>query len=217
MRRTLLILAAIALAVGGCSDLRRNPFRSFPEAPPKAVSWHTTPRAIEPMRVAVLPFALAERVGKGAAECGPSLAASLRELGIHEIVLVGPEQAAHLALPDLKTGGVSVDSLLAVRDATGCDAVVMGRVEQFDGFHPVAIGLTVHLVSCADGAVLWSAQAHLDGRSEDVQLDVEGWWQRVRGDNAAAVNGWKSVLASPREFSRYLSDRLAWTLGNEPR
>lgn len=213
----ILPVALVALLAAGCADIARNPFRSFPAAPPGAVVWHTTPRAAEAQRVAVLPFALAERVGKGAAELAPAAAASLRSLGLHEVTLVGPEQAARLNLPDLHANQVPVDSLLAVRDATGCDAVLVGRVEQFDGFHPVSLGATVHLVSCHDGAVLWSAQLQLDGRREDVQRDIEGWWKRSAGAQAVAVNGWRAVLASPREFCRYAADRLAWTLGNMPK
>ncbi len=214
--RHLLLIAAVLLV--GCSDLARNPFRRMPAAPPGSVAWHTTPRAIEPLRVAVLPFALAEKVGKGAAELSPSFADSLRALGIHETVLVGPEQAAGLQqqTPDLHEGRVSIDALLAVRDATGCDAVAIGRVEQFDGFHPVSLGASVHLISCRDGAVLWSAQIQLDTRRQDVQRDIESWWKRSAGAQAAAINGWKSVLSTPRDFCRYAADRLAWTIGNDP-
>ena len=214
MRPFLLIVLAVLLV--GCAELSRNPFRRMPVAPPGSVAWHTTPRAIEALRVAVLPFALAEKVGKGASELSPSFAGSLRALGIHETVLVGPERAILLTLPDLHAGKVPVDTLLAVRDATGCDAVVIGRVEQFDGFHPVSLGASLHLISCHDGSVLWSAQMQLDTRRDDVQRDIEGWWKRNSGEQASAVNGWKSVLSTPRDFCRYAADRLAWTIGNDP-
>ena len=150
----LLLLLAVGLLAAGCSDISRSPFRRMPIAPPGSVAWHTTPRAIEAMRVAVLPFALAEKVGKGAGELAPSFADSLRALGIHETTLVGPAAATRLAPPDLREGRVPVDALLAVRDATGCDAVVIGRVEHFDGFHPVSLGASLHLISCQDGSVL---------------------------------------------------------------
>jgi len=209
------ILLALALALcAGCN--LRSPFRRMPVAPPGTVSWQTTPRAVEPLRVAVLPATLAERIGKSAAELAPALADSLRALGRHEVVLVGPEQASRLILPDLHAGSLSVDALLAVRDATGCDAVVLSRVEQYDPFHPVSLGVSAHLVSCHDGAILWSAQAQLDGRREDVQLDVEAWWERTRGSQGAALTGWKSVLSSPREFCRYAADRLVWTVATQP-
>lgn len=213
MIRLAIVLAAL-LAVAGC-DIR-SPFRHMPVAPPGTVSWQTTPRAVEPLRVAVLPTILAERIGKGAAEIAPALADSLRELGRHEVVILGPEQAGKLVLPDLRTGIVPVEALLSVRDASGCDAVLISRVESFDGFHPVSIGVAAHLISCHDGAILWSAQAQLDGRRDEVQRDIEGWWERNRGGQAAALTGWKSVLSSPREFCRYAADRLVWTIAQEP-
>ena len=64
--------------------------------------------------------------------------------------------------------------------------------------------------------MLWSAQLQLDTRREDVQRDIEGWWKRNAGQQASAVNGWKSVLSTPRDFCRYAADRLAWTIGNQP-
>lgn len=214
MMRCLLI--ALAVLASGCADISRNPFRRLPAAPPGSIAWHTTPRAVEALRIAILPFALAEKIGKGASELSPAFAGSLRALGIHEVVLVGAEQAALLNPPDLHEGKVPVDALLAVRDATGCDAVVIGRVEHFDGFHPVSLGASVHLVSCHDGAVLWSAQIQIDTRRDDIQRDIEGWWKRNAGEAAAAVNGWKSVLSTPRDLCRYAADRLAWTIGNMP-
>ncbi|MEK7412511.1 MAG: hypothetical protein AAB263_04230 [Planctomycetota bacterium] len=168
------------------------------------------------MRIAIVPFTLAERVGKGAVELAPSLAASLRELGLHQVVLVGPEVAAKLITADLHANSVSVESLHSVRDATNCDAVIVGRVEQFDGYHPISLAVTVHLVSCQDGAVLWTAQADLDGHRDDIQRDIEGWWSRNRGEATAALNTWRSTLESPREFCKYATDRLAWTIGQLP-
>jgi hypothetical protein len=208
MPRSLLLLAAAALLLGGC----QSPFRSLPDLPPQCISWHTTPRAAEPLRVAVLPFSAAERVGRSAGELAPAIAAALRELGRHEVVLVGPLEAIKLTPPTLATGTVAVDDLLRIRDATGADAVLVGRIEQFDGFHPVAIGLTAHLISCHDGVVLWTATAHLDGAREEIQRDIEGWYEHQRGEQTAGIGGWKETLASPRLFVRYASDRLVGTI-----
>lgn len=210
MRR--LALFACALVLAGCEGGLRSPFRRFPAAPPGAIAWRTSLHAAEPQRVAVLPFALAEGVGRGAAELGPALAASLRALALHEVVLASAPPAG----ADLHAGSLAVDTLAAVREATGCDAVVVGRIEHFDGYHPVSLGAAVHLVSCADGAVLWSAQLQLDGRREEVQRDIEGWWRRGAGEAGAAVDGWRSVLSTPRDFCRYAADRLAWTVANQP-
>ncbi|MCS6970962.1 MAG: hypothetical protein RMM29_00930 [Planctomycetota bacterium] len=208
-RRAVLALGALLLA--GCSWL---PWRSLGEPPP-SVTWHADPAAGEPLRVVVLPFALAEGVGKGAAELSPAFAASLRALGRHEVIRVPPSTA--LPVPDLGQGSVPIDVLLAVRDATGCDAVVIGRVEHFDSFPPVSLGAALHLVSCHDGAVLWSAQAQLEGRREDVQADIRAWWSASEGERGAPINGWRSVLSTPRDFCRYAADRLAWTVVHPPK
>lgn len=208
MRRVLPAILALA-ALAGCAAWRA------PGEPPAAITWQAQPEAAAPLRVVVLPLALAEGVGRGAAELSPAFAASLRALGQHEVLRLPP--AAAVEAPDLAAGSIPAALLLAIRDATGADAVVVGRVEHFDSVPLMSLGAVLHLVSCHDGAVLWTAQAQLDARRDDVQDDIRRWWAAHEGERGAPINGWRSVLATPRDFCRYAADRLAWTVLHPPR
>lgn len=200
--------AAIAIAFSAlllCTGCR--------EEPPPFVSWRSTPRAAEAGRVAVIAFWSNDGVGRSAALVADAAAAALRELGLHEVVLVGAERRRALLPEDvLLANRLSADLLLRLRDALRCDAVLLGRVEQFDGYDPIAIGLSMHLISCADGEKLWEATGHLDGGRTEVQADLRDWWERSAGRGSAGPAGWRGVLSSPQAFARYATDRLLWTL-----
>lgn len=200
--RTLAVLLA-ALVAAGCART----------SPPPATSWRTSARAAEPGRVAVLAFWSGDGVGRSAAATSEAMAASLRELGLHEVLSVGTERRRAL-LPDdvLLANRLSVEQLLRLRDELRCDAVLLGRIEQFNAYDPVALGLSVHLVSCADGEKLWEATTHLDGARQEVQDDLRRWYERTAGHGAPGIAGWRGVLASPARFARYATDRLVSTL-----
>ena len=203
------LLALMALAVGGCDW---QFWRTKPAAH-ELLSSHTTPQAAAVRRVAVLPFYLGQDVGRAAAAMNESMPAALRELGLHEVISIGVAQR-DLLLPDdpLLANHLTTDQLLKLRDALHCDAVLIGRIEQFDSFDPISIGVSAHLVSCLDGTVPWSATGHFDGHRQDVQDEIADWYGRAVGSENASISGWRSVLQSPRLFTRYVAERLALSI-----
>jgi len=203
---TVALAAALGLlALSGCFERESGPGPTF--------SYHTTPAATAAQRVAVLPFASAERIGRSAWTVNPAMTASLRELGSHEVVAVSRDSIADLLPGDVfSVNSITTAQLLGLRDRLNVDAVLLGRVEQFDSFDPIAIGLTCHLVSCRDGQVLWSATGHFDGRRDDVQRDLRRWYEHSIGYANPNLSGWTVALQSPAQFTRYVCDRLVATI-----
>ena len=198
-----LALAALYLVIVGCGR----------PAVPHSVSYRTTARANEPMRVALLPLVGVDGVGRAAHLVDEALLASIRTLGTHEAVPVAQERARQLLPAEAIIGSaIGTEDLLRLRDALRVDAVLIGRIEQFQTYDPVAMGITVHLVSVADGAVLWSASAHLDSGRKDVQKDLRWWHERANGSGLATISGWRLAMSSPSLFSRYVADRLVETI-----
>jgi hypothetical protein len=181
--------------------------------PPASISAQTSVSANEPMRIAVLPFVLADGVGRSAHALDEAFPAALRTLGQHEVIGV-PLEKARLLLPAsaIERSVITAADLLRLRDALQVDAVVIGRVDQFKGFDPLAIGATAHLVAVTDGAVLWSATAELDAGRADVQHDVQWWHEHGNGSGNASLAGWRMTLSSPSSFARYVADRLVETI-----
>lgn len=181
--------------------------------PPASISAQTSVAANEPMRIAVLPFVLADGVGRSAHALDEAFPAALRALGRHEVIGV-PMEKARLLLPAeaIERSVITAADLLRLRDALQVDAVVIGRVDQYKGFDPLAIGATAHLVAVTDGAVLWSATAELDASRADVQDDVQWWHDHGNGSGNPSLAGWRLTLSSPSSFSRYVADRLVGTI-----
>ena len=200
--KSLMILLGATLLFGGCSH-----------RPPASLTWHTTAQALQPARIAVVPAWLGSGVGRSAQGVTDSLTASLRELGKHEVITLTIEQRDHLMPSDaLLSNQLSTESLLRIRDAVKADAIVIARVEQFDAYDPIAVGMVVHMISCQDGAKLWDAAGHFDGRRVEIQDDVEYWHSLANGKAGGDLAGWRGTLSSPQAFTRYVTDRLVWTL-----
>ena len=198
-----LALATLCLVIVGCGR----------PAVPESVSYRTTARANEPMRVALLPLIGVEGVGRAAHSVDEALLASIRTLGTHEAVPVAQERARQLLPAEAIIGSaIGTEDLLHLRDALRVDAVLIGRIEQFQTYDPVAMGITVHLVSVEDGAVLWSASAHLDSGRTDVQKDLRWWHEHANGGGLSTISGWRLAMSSPSLFSRYVADRLVETI-----
>ena len=211
MRRPACALLAllVLLALPGCDW----PWARAKPEHHELLSSHTTPQAAAVRRVAVLQFYFGQDVGRSAAAMNTSMSAALRELGLHEVVSVSVAQR-DLLLPDdpVLANHLTTDQLLKLRDALHCDAVMIGRIEQYDSFDPISIGVSAHLVSCLDGTVPWSATGHFDGHRQDVQDEISSWYDRNSGAENANISGWRSVLQSPLLFTRYVADRLALSI-----
>ena len=175
------------------------------------LSFHTTAEATALRRVAVLPFNRADGVGRSAGAMDESMTAALRELGLHEVLTVSvAERDAILKRDVIRSNRITTDELLALRDRLKCDGVLIGRIEQFSSYDPLAIGITADLVSCLDGSVVWSATGHFDGSRSDVQREIEYWYGRAVSSNNIA--GWKQTLESPKLFTRYVAERMALSI-----
>jgi hypothetical protein len=205
----LLLVLMSALLVNGC----RVPFiGARPEPVQREIlSFHTTMEAAELRRVAVLPFHRADGIGRSAMAMDENMTAALRELGLHEVLTVSTvERDALLKHDVIRANRITTDELLALRDALKCDGVLIGRVEQFSSFDPIAIGVTADLVSCLDGSVVWSATGHFDGSRSDVQQEIQVWYKRAI--TSGNIAGWKQTLESPKLFTRYVAERLSLSI-----
>jgi hypothetical protein len=209
-RASTVILPLCVLLFCGCD----NPFAAARKpVHHELLSFHTTSQAANLRRVAILPFYMAFGVGRSAQTIDEAMSASMRELALNEIETVALNQR-DLLLPEdpMVSNHISLEDLLKIRDTLHCDGVLIGRVEQYDSFDPISIGVSAHMISCLDGSVVWSATGQFDGHRDDVQEEIEDWYEHSNGASTANISGWKVVLQSPRLFTRYVTDRLAQSI-----
>jgi hypothetical protein len=204
-RRSLVVLALLFLAMPACS--RRDAARSYD---PRHFSTFIDPGLDPVRRIAVLPGERGAAVGRSAATLDEVLPRSFRELARFEVVTLDEEtRRRFFGHASLASASVDPDGLRRLRAEYRVDAVLLCRVEQFQSYDPISIGLVAHLVDCRDGGVLWSVTGQWDGNVALIQEDVRDWWDDRIGDDHLRLGGWRTALSTPSLFARYVSDRVA--------
>lgn len=200
----MLAMVLMLVVSSGCDRRRTTEHHPF--------SWQLQPAAAAVTRIVVLPIDRAGVSGRSAQGVDAAIAAALRDLSRHVVIEAGPDTLPNGMLGAVEADRVSVQDLLTLRDRYHADAVLIGRLHQFQGYDPVAVGLTMHLVSCHDGSALWSATGHFDGARTSVQDDVQAWYRRRMADRGNTVQTWRTVLHTPSLYSRYVADRMLGSL-----
>ena len=161
-------------------------------------------------RVVYFPLYYSTRVGRSAERFNDGLAGSFRELGQMEVIIATHLQRDQLLQHDpLEVNHISSENLRSIFQRFNCDAVIIGRIEQYDSYDPISIGLRCKMVSCLDGSVVWSAAGHFDSKRADIQDDIRDWYESTIGINRPSLTGWQGTMQSPTLYARYVSDRLA--------
>ena len=159
-------------------------------------------------RVVIVPFQTPDSSDK--AQIVPKkLGAALRSHGQFEVM--------HLKMadiPQLSSEGawdsnrIEPEILRALSSQYNCDAVLIGRIDRWHPYDPVAIGLQVHLIEVSTGSVVWSVGGDFNSRNQNVQDAIEGWWDATGGSAQASVSGWRITLSSPTIFSDWLATTI---------
>ncbi|TVR46998.1 MAG: hypothetical protein EA402_01890 [Planctomycetota bacterium] len=168
-------------------------------------------------RVVLMPVFLDSGIGTSARSMDHSLIRALTELNHFEILQASIADRDQLFPEDpLRSNRLSQDSLRHTRDTFGADAVILARINHWQSFDPVALSITIAMVDCRNGSVLWTASGMWDSALRNTQDDIKEWFQHRRGSGNVPLGGWRSVLSSPSVFSRYVSDRLAASVLSPP-
>lgn len=161
-------------------------------------------------RIVIMPIYRDSRVSEKALVFQDKLIRSLAELNRFEVLTATIAERDELYADDpLRANRLSETSLRKTREMFGADAVVIGRINHWNSYDPVAIGATLSMVDCRDGKAVWSASGMWDAASRSIQDDLKAWHYDRRGYTNEVVGGWRIALSSPSYFSRYVSDRLA--------
>jgi hypothetical protein len=205
MSRPRLALIALCLVLAGCQDRAAD-------TPKHAFSWWRGDDIAGVRRVAVLPFLRGPKVGRSAEAVAPAFAAALRDLGAVQVVEVDVGDAPGAAADPVLHDEIAAADLLRLRDLYHVDAVLVGRIDHLMSYDPLAMDLSVHLVSCRDGHAVWSGSGSFDGRRADVQADIAAWYHHRQVQEGGTVLDWHGTLQSPGRFARYVADRMAATV-----
>jgi hypothetical protein len=167
-------------------------------------------------RVVVLPPAEATEANEltaGRDLLAPILAEELGRTKKFEVLQVAPEQLRQLTGHNSWSAEERLPAgfFQALRDEFGCDAVLFTRVNEFRAYPPLAVGLNLKLVETENVKILWAADETFDAADPTV-VNGARRFQRERNTLPAALADSRSILLSPRGFSRYAAETLFGTL-----
>lgn len=200
------LLPLILLLLAGCGT-------RVATGDPVAFSYHTQESIERVHIVAMIPLYHGPEVDDSAITVDAAMATALRELGPFQVrELTTAERDLAFGDPARNLANVTVESLRTFRVRHRADALLVGRIDHYDSYDPMSVGLEAHLISCSDGATLWSATGHFDGRRRDIQREIHNWHRYVVGQGLETIGGWQLVLQSPSLFTRYVCDTLVNTM-----
>jgi hypothetical protein len=166
------------------------------------------PEIEEVRRIVLVPFQTPGTSDK-AEIVGRQLGAALRQQGRFEVMMLLASDAPALSAPgSWESNRIDPSVLRDLSSRYNCDAVLIGRIDRWQPYDPVAIGLQIHLVHAGSGAVVWSVGGDFDSRTQSIQDALATWWDNTHGSGQASISGWRAALSSPRLYATWLSEAL---------
>jgi hypothetical protein len=140
-----------------------------------------------------------------------SLASAIQGRGLFHVDLVQRSDPVCRDLSLDHMGALRLDEIAQIRDALGCDAVLLGRVSHFQPFPRMQLGLVVKLMDVRDGELLWGIEHVWDTTDRDTERRIRAYFHREVRSGYEPM-GYELVLKSPRAFERFIAHEVANTL-----
>lgn len=144
-----------------------------------------------------------------------TLGPALQARQIFSITTLPPEPGIDLPALDPRRP-VAMKDLMRLRQATGCDAVILGAIAGFQPYPHTQTGLLLRMIDARDGRVLWAVDHFWSAADKDVQARMEEYFRVRRGPDYNPVE-WRLAMVSPTAFQEFVAWEVAATLpGNSP-
>ena len=204
-------VVAFALALCGCSSNSQDAyFNSIQSQANVFVS--PEPAAIS--KVAIMPFkGPTELIGSSVSDM---FVTEMLRAGRYELVERG-QMSKVLNESEIALSGLSVSKAAEVGNMLGADGVIIGTVDEYStvayrGYSYPVVGITVRLIDCKSGKVMWSVDLAKRADSQDVTLPQHARIV-VHEMTAGLYQKWDVQRTVPREE---ISGRESTGSGREP-
>jgi len=140
-----------------------------------------------------------------------SLASAIQSKGLFHVDLIRRSDPVCRDLSLDHMGALRLDEIARMRDALGCDAVLLGRVSHFQPFPRMQLGLVVKLMDVRDGELLWGVEHVWDTTDQNTERRIRTYFHHEVRSGYEPM-GYELVLKSPRAFERFIAHEVANTL-----
>lgn len=167
--RSLIMLAVIPLVVAGCASPRDKYFDDHND---RANVYVTPGHAKKIKKVAIMPFrAATELIGSSVSDM---LVTELLRAEHYEL-LERSQMAQVLNESELALAGLSAAKAVEIGNMLGADGVIIGTVDEYGtvahrGHSYPVVGVSIRLIDCASGKVVWSVDMAERAQKKDDTL-----------------------------------------------
>lgn len=176
------------------------------------IDWRSVQRvALMPLASGIVPSALQTAFPKVVFEVQSNLAAELQRAGRFDIVVVPSDDAGLNAEDVFETGEFNELEALRVAREHQVDAIMFVKVTQYEPYPPPRLGLSVLMVSPAEGMVIASVNGLWDARETSIAAHAQAYMKQTQ-NWPRSLFGAERVIESPDVFQRYVSQQVALAL-----
>jgi len=198
----LLPLGCVRQTIQVAEPVKPAPFQQFIA---QNFDWSTV------QRVVLLPLANQTEFEHVSVELQSNLAAELKRTGRFDVVLVTHEDATVHAHDVFQQGTFDELELLRLARQHDAQAVVFGNVTHYHPYSPPRVGLSLVMISPAEGVAIASADGLWDAREQTTALQARTYLAQQLSWRQGLL-GMDRVLDSPDVYQRFVCQQIASSL-----
>jgi TolB-like protein len=206
-----IVLIAAAVVQGGCYERARNRAVLHFEPQHAITNWSRDARfeRLGIRRVAVMPFIDRGRYAAASAQLTEAFVSELRKVRQFDVTVC----PAGAPLAQLTASRGSFDAVQArlLGETFNVEAVIIGEIDEYRPYRPLAIGLRVVMIDTRSGRIVWTVDETLDTDELAVANLARAYYYEVIDPEASEYKA-DRVLRSMATFARCVCYHFIRTL-----
>ncbi len=118
-------------------------------------------------------------------------------------------------LPANRFGPYTLPEIAEMHKALGVDALLIGKVNTFQPYPRMQIGLYLRMVDLKDGQTIWGVDHVWDAREKKTEHRIKEFFEHHLSDGYEPVD-WGVGTISPSLFEKFVAHEVAQTLPGPP-
>ena len=212
--RSCVCILALVLAIGwGCAHKQTAVVPPLPAPYQQFVAQNFDWSSVQ--RIVLMPLANQTAYPKVSDELQANLAAELQRAGRFDIVVATRDDPGARAQDVFRGGQFDELELLRVAREYQAQAVLFVNVTQYHPYAPPRVGMSLLLVSPAEGVAIASADGLWDARETTTALQAQTFYKQSL-NWPQTLMGADRILESPDVYQRFVCQQVAASLNPQP-
>ncbi|MBN1818891.1 MAG: hypothetical protein JW828_16125 [Sedimentisphaerales bacterium] len=143
-------------------------------------------------------------------ELGDSVCRALQKKHLFNVIMLARSDPAWSAL-SLDNESFSLEQMRQIRHSLNADAIVLGRVGDYQPYPHLLIGLHLKMLDLRNGHLVWGMEQIWDSSDKTVQQRMKAYHQNQLGKSFEPLY-WQMLTTSPKAFHKFVSYEVSQTL-----